>query len=154
MEEVLTGELDEDIGSFADRAHALLAELVLDPTEGGSLPDCGEVAATAWRTLELPDITALRARLVPEWPIYALLADSPSPSALAGRIDAIAFEGNQVEVVVDWKSDIDPDETDMRRHARQLEDYLGATGAPRGALVYMTAGVVRWVTVGAWVKPL
>jgi hypothetical protein len=30
-------------------------------------------------------------------------------------------------------------------HAAQLEDYLSATGAARGALVYMTAGFVRWV---------
>jgi ATP-dependent exoDNAse (exonuclease V) beta subunit len=114
MEEVLTGELDEDIGSLADRAGALLAELVLDAAEDEGLPDCDEIAATARRTLELPDIAAFRARPVPEWPIYALVADSPSPSALAGRIDAIAFEGDQIEVVLDWKSDIDPDETDMR----------------------------------------
>jgi PD-(D/E)XK nuclease superfamily len=150
MEEVLTGELDEDIGSFADRARALLAELVLDAAEDEGLPDCDEIAATVRRTLELPDVAAIRARLVPEWPIYALVADSPSPSALAGRIDAIAFEGDQIEAVVDWKSDIDPDETDMRRHGRQLEDYLRATGGIRGALVYMTPGVVRWVTVGGF----
>jgi ATP-dependent exoDNAse (exonuclease V) beta subunit len=147
MEEVLTGELDEDIGSFADRARALLAELIIDPAECGSLPDCGEVAATVWRTLQLPEIVGLRNRLFPEWPVYALLADGPTPSALAGRIDAIAYEGDRSEVVIDWKSDIDPDETDMRRHSRQLEDYLRATGALRGALVYMTAGVVRWVTI-------
>jgi hypothetical protein len=91
----------------------------------------------------------LRARLVPEWPIYALLADRPSPSALAGRIDAIAYEGDHTETVIDWKSDIDPDKTDMRRHAHQLEDYLRATGTVRGALVYMTLGVFRWVMVGA-----
>jgi ATP-dependent exoDNAse (exonuclease V) beta subunit len=148
MEEVLTGELAEEIISFAGRARALLAELVIDAAEDEGLPDCDEIAATAWRTLQLPDIAARRARLVPEWPIYALLADGASLSALAGRIDAIAFEGDQIEVVVDWKSDIDPDETDMRRHAHQLEDYLRATGGLRGALVYMTLGVVRWVTVG------
>jgi hypothetical protein len=50
-------------------------------------------------------------------------------------------------VVIDWKSDVDPDETDMRFHAGQLEDYLRATGAARGALVYMTPGFVRWVGV-------
>jgi CRISPR-associated exonuclease Cas4 len=146
MEEVLTGELVEDVGQFAGRAHALLLELVLDPAEGGALPDCEEIAACAWRTLQLPDIAALRARLVPEWPIYAVLADSPSPTALAGRIDAIAFKGEYAEAVIDWKSDIDPDEMDMRRHAAQLEDYLRATGGGRGALVYMTPGIVRWVT--------
>jgi hypothetical protein len=74
MEEVLTGELVEDIGSFASRARTLLAELVLDPAEGEALPDCDEIAATAWRTLQLPDIVTLRARLAPEWPIYAMFA--------------------------------------------------------------------------------
>jgi len=36
----------------------------------------------------------MRERLVPEWPIYTLLKDRPVPSALAGRIDAIAYEGH------------------------------------------------------------
>jgi hypothetical protein len=148
MEEVLTGELVEDVGEFACRAHALLLELVLDPAHGGTLPDGEEIAATAWRTLQLPDIAALRDRLVPEWPIYAVLAESPRPTALAGRIDAIALKGEHAEAVIDWKSDIDPDEMDMRRHAAQLEDYLRATGTRRGGLVYMTPGIVRWVTVG------
>jgi hypothetical protein len=62
-----------------------------------------------------------------------------------GRVDAIAYEGNRAEVVIDWKSDIYPDETDMRFHADQLKDCLRATGATRGALVYMTPGFVRWV---------
>jgi hypothetical protein len=56
-------------------------------------------------------------------------------SALAGRIDAIAYEGAHTEAVIDWKSDIEPDEMEMRRHATQLEDYMRATGALRGALV-------------------
>ena len=131
---MLTGELAEDIVSFAGRARALLAELVLDAAESGALPDCDEIAATAWRTLQLPDIAGLRGRLVPEWPIYGLLADRSSASALAGRIDAIAYEGDHTEAVVDWKSDIEPDEMEMRRHATQLEDYMRATGALRGAL--------------------
>jgi hypothetical protein len=135
----------------ASRVRALLAELVLDPADGGTLPDAEEIAATAWRALQLPEIVALRGRLVAEWPIYALLGDRPSPSALAGRIDAIAYDGDRAEVVVDWKSDVDPDEREMRFHAGQLEDYRRATGAARGLLVYMTPGVVRWV--GALVGP-
>ena len=51
-------------------------------------------------------------------------------------------------MVVDWKSDVDPSDADIRFHAGQLEDYLRATGAPRGALVYMTPGLVRWVDAG------
>jgi ATP-dependent exoDNAse (exonuclease V) beta subunit len=146
LEEVLTGELVEDLGRFANRARELVAELVLDSDDhGDGLPDENEIATTAWRTLQLPDIVALRERLTAEWPIYALIEGRSNRSALAGRIDAVAYAGDRGEVVVDWKSDIDPSDADIRLHAGQLEEYLTATGAPRGALVYMTQGLVRWV---------
>ena len=145
MEEVLSGELVEEVERFANRARELVAELVLYPDNGDVLPDAEEIAATAWRTFQLPEIAALRERLTPEWPVYTLLEDSAKPRALAGRIDAIAYAGDRAEVVVDWKSDVDPSDADICVHASQLEDYLRATGAPRGALVYMTPGLVRWV---------
>jgi len=145
MEEVLTGELVEEVERFASRTRELFTELVLDPDESDGLPDADEIVATAWRTLQQPDIAAFRERLTPEWPVYALLEGRPNPSALAGRIDAIAYDGDRAEVVVDWKSDVDPSDAEIRLHAGQLEDYLRATGAPRGALVYMTPGLVRWV---------
>jgi hypothetical protein len=69
MEEVLTGELVEEVGRFAGRVRELLAELVVAPADGYALPDAEEIAATAWRTLQLPEIAALRTRLVPEWPV-------------------------------------------------------------------------------------
>ncbi|ESZ13074.1 hypothetical protein X737_26720 [Mesorhizobium sp. L48C026A00] len=148
MEEVLTAELDDDLASFAHRARALIAELVVDREDEVGLPEADEIASTAWRTLHLPEIAALRPGLVPEWPIYALLADASEPTALAGRIDAVALEEGRAAVVLDWKSDIAPTEEDMRIHAGQLEDYLRTTGARRGALVYMTLGTVRWVEPG------
>jgi hypothetical protein len=95
------------------------------------------IAATGYRGASL--------RLIPEWPVYGLLEECSNPRALAGRIDAIAYEGDCAEVVVDWKSDVDPSDTDIRIHSGQLENYLRATGAPRGALVYMTPGLVRWI---------
>ncbi|HVZ36697.1 MAG TPA: PD-(D/E)XK nuclease family protein, partial [Polyangiaceae bacterium] len=107
--------------------------------------DSDEIAATAMRTLALPEIATLRPSLVPEWPIYAILAGLPEPTALAGRIDAIALQEGQPSVVLDWKSDVAPSEQDMREHARQLSDYLTAIGAPQGALVYMTSGTIHWV---------
>ena len=145
MEEVLTGELPEGISAFASRARVLMNELAIDSENGTPLPDPDEIAMTAVRTLALPEIAALRPNLVPEWPIYAMLEDELEPTALAGRIDAIALEGGQRSVVVDWKSDVAPSEQDMREHARQLSDYLTAIGASRGALVYMTSGTIRWV---------
>jgi CRISPR-associated exonuclease Cas4 len=146
MEEVLTGELAEDAAGFATRAEELLTELVAEPAEMTLLPDAREIAATAWRTLQLPEIVALRGRLIPEWPVYDVLEDRRTPAALAGRIDAIAYDSDRADIVVDWKSDVDPSDKDMRVHAGQLADYLRVTGASRGALVYMTAGVIRWVT--------
>lgn len=148
MEEVLTGELADDTAGMSRRARELLVDLSPHPTDAATLPDTDETAATVKRTLQLPDIIALRPQLVPEWPIYALLGDRPALSALAGRIDAIAYEDNRAAVVLDWKSDFDPSEATVREHAGQLEDYLRATGAPRGALVYMTQGTIRWVSAG------
>jgi hypothetical protein len=78
--------------------------------------------------------------------MYAMLSGPPEATALAGRIDAISFQDGQPVVVLDWKSDVAPSEQDMRDHTAQLGDYLRATGAPRGAVVYMTNGVIRWVT--------
>lgn len=74
-----------------------------------------------------------------------MLKDATEPTALAGRIDAVALDNGRVAVVLDWKSDIAPTEENMRIHAGQLEDYLRTTGADRGALVYMTLAIVRWV---------
>jgi CRISPR-associated exonuclease Cas4 len=147
MEEVLTGELNDDINDFARRARELGDELVLDPADGTALPDAEEIAATVWRTLQLPEIAPIRQRLVPEWPIYTLLEGASPPTALAGRIDAIAHHGARAEIVVDWKSDFEPTERDMRVHAGQLEAYLRSTRAPRGVLVYMSLGIVRWVAL-------
>ena len=54
---------------------------------------------------------------------------NPAPTALAGRIDAVAVENSLASVVLDWKSDIAPTEEDVRIHAGRLQDYLHVTGA-------------------------
>ena|SRR5258708_2714935 len=145
MEEVLTGELCEDVAAFGERARALIGELVAYHESGARLPEAGEIAATTWRTLQLQEVAALRPGLVPEWPVYAMPGNAASPTALAGRVDAAVLEDGQASVLLDWKSDIAPTDEQVRLHAGQLQDYLRVTGAPRGALIYMTPGVVRWV---------
>lgn len=146
MEEALTRELVEDVDHFGVRARELTNELAAELIDNPTLPDPLEMAATAWRTLRLPEIAAMRDRLIPEWPLYALLGDPAAHEALAARIDAIAYEGGRADVVLDWKSDVNPSEQAMNVYASQLETYLRATGASRGALVYMTTGVIHWVT--------
>jgi ATP-dependent exoDNAse (exonuclease V) beta subunit len=147
MEEVLTGEIVEDVQRLVVRARELLVELVIDDADGNALPNVDEIAATVCRTLELPEVTKIRERLRPEWPVYSIAAGEHSEIALAGRVDAIAYEGDQPDVVIDWKSDINPSQADMRGYASQLGDYLRATGTTRGAIVYMTLGLVQWVAV-------
>jgi CRISPR-associated exonuclease Cas4 len=145
MEEVLTGELQENLNAFMRRAKELLIELPIDPASMGTLPVPEEMASTAWKTLELSEIVALRAGLRPEMPVYAMLENDTSETALAGRADAIAYDNDQPSTVLDWKSDVAPTNQDIQTHARQLSDYMVATGAPRGALVYMTSGTVHWI---------
>jgi hypothetical protein len=82
---------------------------------------------------------------MPELPLYAMLDGEASATALAGRADAIAFDKGQAPVVLDWKSDVAPTSQDTRAHAAQLRDYMRSIGAPRGAVVYMTSGLVHWV---------
>jgi hypothetical protein len=146
MEEVLTGELSEDLSAFVHRAGELLIDLPIDAASEGALPVVEEIASTTWNTLHLPEIVALRSKLVPELPLYAVLPGGLDQLALAGRADAIAFDNGQASVVLDWKSDIAPTSQDIRVHTSQLRHYMVAIDAQRGALVYMTPGAVHWVS--------
>jgi len=68
-----------------------------------------------------------------------------TPTAIAARMDAVAVQEGRVTAVLDWKSDVAPSAADIAVHTAQLRDYLQLTNAPRGALVYITSGDVRWV---------
>jgi CRISPR-associated exonuclease Cas4 len=142
MEEVLTGELLENLGAISRRSKELLHQL---PTTQTVLPEAEELAHTVIRTLAMPDIARLRSRLVPEFPLYGLHSAEQVLVPLAGRADAVLLENGRPSIVLDWKSDIAPKQEDVDDHAIQLRDYLNVTGASRGGLVYMTPGVVQWI---------
>jgi hypothetical protein len=145
MEEVLSGELTEDIAALSQRAGQLVKEVA--PADTRALrPDPDEIAATVQRTLQIPQIVELRAHLISELPVYGLIEGDPEPIALAGRVDAAAVVAGRIEAVLDWKSDVAPTEVDIRNHAGQIQDYLRVTGAASGVLVYMTSGTVRRIT--------
>lgn len=144
MEEFLTGELAEDETAARARARMLLEELVgVQGIADGTAPDPDEASATALRTLRLPDVASLRAGMMPE---VAVWASPAADTLLAGRADAVAVDGGgTITTVLDWKSDVAPSAADRKQHAGQLSDYLAATGAARGAVVYMTLGETVWV---------
>jgi len=144
IEEVLTGELMDEQTALSLRAGELLDQLSSGKASLKSLPEKEELAQTVQRTLSISEVAAIRARLVPEIAVYDL--KTTESVALSGRSDAVVIEDGRVSIVVDWKSDISPSAEDIQHHAQQLQDYLAATDAPRGALVYMTLGIVRWVT--------
>jgi hypothetical protein len=73
MEEILTGEVAEEVDQLADRARTLMQELAIDLADAGAMPSEDEIAATAVKTMRLPEIAALRRTLIPELPIYGML---------------------------------------------------------------------------------
>ena len=65
---------------------------------------------------------------------------------IGGVADAVAFDrGNNVDVVVDWKSDVEPATAVVDLYREQVRDYLAATGGKEGLLVFVTSGRVERV---------
>lgn len=141
MEELLTGELAEELVASGKRARDLLDQLQPGTEDDPARPDPDEMAAAALRTLALPEIAELRPSLVPEIPIWA----QDEHSLVAGRADALAINGQQIDAAIDWKSDVNPTLAVRKAHAQQLHDYLVATNASRGAIVYLSSGEIVWV---------
>lgn len=141
MEEFLTGELGEDEKAVTARAGDLLQQILADGPNARDLPEPAELATTALRTLRLPVIAALRPNLVPELAVWS----ATEGELLAGRADATAYEGAAPAVVLDWKSDVAPTAQDRTQYRRQVQEYMTAIGAPRGAVVYMSLGEVGWI---------
>jgi CRISPR-associated exonuclease Cas4 len=140
MEELISGEIEEDAAVVTNRSAELLAQLVsMSPT--GATIDASEIAATALRTLRLPDIVRYRRRLVAEVPIYAAAS---ADDLISGRADAVARD-DEGSVVFDWKSDVAPKDAEFAAYRNQLGQYLRAIGAHKGAIVYMTTGQVDWI---------
>ena len=153
IEEIVWEGLEESAAALAARARLLLVDLASIAGTRVGLPDCEEVASTALATLALPEIASLRPHLVPEVPFYAMAVSDQGGSPMAGRVDALVVEDGIVTAVIDWKSDVAPGDQQRREHVEQLRLYMMATGAPRGALVYMSLGWIRWVELPAGWRP-
>jgi exodeoxyribonuclease-5 len=144
MEEVLTRETPDDRNSLLARATELLCQLEIEPTldaRQGIAPT--ELAETVLRTLTLPEIVALRPRLVPESTVYGSSGSDQSETLVSGIADAIEVdERGRLSTVIDWKSDVAPGVGQIAHYRNQLDLYRTLTGARRGLLVFMTTGNV------------
>jgi hypothetical protein len=102
-----------------------------------------ELAATILRTLNLPEIAQVRPRLLPECRVYGRETSANGEILISGTADAVALKMDEtIDVVIDWKSDVELDAGKLNAYRGQLEAYRKATGASRTLLVLMTSGKV------------
>ena len=148
IEEVLTGETEETLPDLVERAEILIRALglpVKDDPALGFTP--AELAGCVVRALSLPEVAELRPGLVPEFPVYSSTETDIHEEATAGIVDAIAFDASGApQVVIDWKSDVDPSPETLDHYRAQVRAYLDMTGAERGLLVAVTTGAVHSVS--------
>jgi len=147
IEEVLTGETEEAPEALIQRAKELIRELGLpmfdDPAEGLA-PD--ELADCVLRALALPEIAERRRTLVPEFQVYQFVEEDGVEKISVGVVDAMGFSGNGTpEVIIDWKSDVEPTEETLNQYRAQVGQYLEITGAEQGLVVLLTTGLVHKV---------
>jgi exodeoxyribonuclease-5 len=147
LEEVLTGETGEDTDALESRARTLLCELgVAEAKRADDGPHAPELAVTVRRALGIPEVAALRPRLLPEMTVFSTEPAGRGTIYVGGIADAVAFdEGKNVDVVVDWKTDVEPTAEVVNLYREQVRDYLGATGGKNGLLVFVTSGRVERV---------
>lgn len=149
MEEVLSGETADGSAAISARAFELIHALGITPTtDPGDGLSAAELAECAVRTLALPQVAALRPRLQPEFSVYGVQKAGQSETATAGIADAVALSASGApEVIVDWKSDVNPSAAALDHYRNQVTAYLEITGATQGLIVFMTSG--RVVVVSA-----
>ncbi|PQV57939.1 exodeoxyribonuclease-5 [Defluviimonas denitrificans] len=142
MEEALTREIPETEAALTEQADHLILALgqspVADPAAGLSAQG---LAACVTRIVALPDIAALRPGLLAEFPVYSAQAADGVKPATAGIADTLTVgEDGRPIVVVDWKSDVNPDAQTLDHYRAKVRGYLDMTGAERGLIVLMTRG--------------
>lgn len=144
MEEVLTGETSDDAKALAQRATGLLSQLGVAPSADPRLGISPiELAETIMRTLHLPEVAALRSRLVPEYTVHGHTTGAGDDHLVAGIADAVAIDDDgTIEVVADWKSDVSVYPAKLDVYRGQLEAYQKNTSAKRALLVLMTQGKI------------
>ena len=145
IEEVLTGETAETQPALLARAETLIRALglpAMDDSAQGLAP--AELAGCVVRALLLPGVATLRPGLTPEFPVYGSTETETHEEATAGIVDAIAFDADGApQVVIDWKSDVNPTPETLEHYRAQVRAYLDMTGAERGLVVCMTSGTIH-----------
>jgi exodeoxyribonuclease-5 len=154
MEEILNGEVTDEAKALAARAGELIVSLgkapVADPATGVS---SAELAGCVARTLTLPQVIVLRPRFLPEFPVYGIAGNEDVESATAGIADALALaDSGATDVLIDWKSDVNPSDATLDHCYSQVRAYLESSGAGAGLIVLTMSD--RTIAVAASVQPV
>jgi exodeoxyribonuclease-5 len=83
---------------------------------------------------------------LPEITVFSAETSDDRTTYIGGVVDALALgQDGTVDIVIDWKSDVDPSATQVGFYRAQVRDYLAATGAKEGLLVFVTKGRIERV---------
>ncbi len=144
LEEVLTGETAQATEALQERAATLAKELIETP--GAAALDPAEAALSVLRGLTVPEVQAVRHRLVPECWMAASVVNDGTEQVTLGIADAVSRDdAGRIDLVVDWKSDVDPGPAIIAQYRSQVASYLLASGARNGIIVFLTTGRVEEV---------
>jgi ATP-dependent exoDNAse (exonuclease V) beta subunit len=148
FEEVLTGEVRDDLANLTTRADQLIRLLGYTP---GADPATGlsaeELADCVARTLALPDIVPLRSEFLPEFNLYAVRREDSQETATAAIADALTLtRDGRPHIIIDWKSDVAPEPQTIEHYLSQVRAYLDITGAERGMIVFVTSSTIIHVS--------
>jgi len=142
FEEVLNGETPMQESALSARADELLKDLGIksSPSSSDGLSSV-EIAHAVLKGLNVPEVAAVRERLIPECPVTSAQTEGQEEFATCGIADAVAItaDGNP-ELVIDWKSDVTPTPTRIDTYKGQVTAYLKATKIRRGLIVFVTSG--------------
>ena len=145
IEEILTGEAAEEQAALEVRAKELA--LQLDDLPGAAGFDGAEAARTVLHGLALPPIQAVRGSLVPECSVASSMRSDEVEQVTLGVADALVLKADGApRLVVDWKSDVNPGPATIARYRVQVLDYMTATGALEGMIVFLTDGIIDRIT--------
>jgi hypothetical protein len=73
--------------------------------------------------------------------VFSTQANDDRTIYIGGIADAVAYQpAGAIDLVIDWKTDVSPSAHQIDLYRQQLGDYLVATGAPEGFLVFVTTG--------------
>lgn len=143
MEEILTGELEDNTDLIDARGRELIAQMIASKKEEIKDMDSRIMAKEIVQTLALPQIAEIRHRLIPEVATCSSYEDDKIEGATFGIMDAAAIdEKNEIEIIVDWKSDRSPTSATIEMYKQQIKDYMKMNSAKRGLIVFMGSGKV------------